>query len=217
MLTRGDHSLVEAGDIASLHDAAFTPSERAALRETLDWTRSYLCAPHGDLGRPGPVCPFTRPALERHGVWLTTDPSPTIDLQTTPARLLAYRDWFVELAPPSTTASQYATIIMVFPGLLPDTSPTALDELQRELKPAFVRDGLMIGQFYPTCDEAGLWNPEFRPLRSPVPLLAIRWMVPSDFPFLTGHADHVGPYLARYASELPTKVRKTIARSVVRS
>ena len=47
----------------------------------------------------------------------------------------------------------------------------------------------MIGQFYPGCAENGLWNPDFRPLDSPLPMLAIRHMVESDLPFLTRETD----------------------------
>jgi len=81
----------------------------------------------------------------------------------------------------------------------PADAPLLVDRTQELLKTEFVRGGLMVGEFHPGPPSApGLWNKDFRPLRSPVPLLAIRHMVPSDRPFLTGNADHLAAYLAIY-------------------
>jgi hypothetical protein len=44
--------------------------------------------------------------------------------------------------------------------------------------------GLMLGEFHANNESPGLRNPDFRPLRSPIPMLAIRHMVDSDLPFL---------------------------------
>ena len=71
--------------------------------------------------------------------------------------------------------------------------------------------GLMIGQFYPGCDEAGIRNPDFRPLQSPIPLLAIRHMVNSDFPFLAGSVAWIEEYLRKFAPAVPAVARKMIA------
>src|SRR5206468_1894821 len=50
-------------------------------------------------------------------------------------------------------------------------------------------DGLMLGQFHMKNEEPGLHNVNFRPLQSPIPLLAVRFMVMADLPFLTRQAD----------------------------
>ena len=68
--------------------------------------------------------------------------------------------------------------------------------------------GLMLGQFHPLPPaEGGLWNPDFRPLRSPVPLLAIRQMVPSDLPFLTGEVEFLDSYLRVFRDRLNDRQR----------
>ena len=73
----------------------------------------------------------------------------------------------------------------MFPGISDADAPAFIDAVQARLKPQFVADGLMLGQFHALNNEPGLHNQEFRPLRSPIPLLAIRFMVDSDLPFLT--------------------------------
>ena len=47
----------------------------------------------------------------------------------------------------------------------------------------------MLGEFHNRTETPGLHNPQFRPLRSPIPLLAIRFMVESDLPFLKNTDD----------------------------
>jgi hypothetical protein len=47
----------------------------------------------------------------------------------------------------------------------------------------------MLGEFHALTQTPGLRNSDFRPLRSPIPLLAIRHMVESDIDFLTQPSD----------------------------
>jgi hypothetical protein len=69
----------------------------------------------------------------------------------------------------------------------------------------------MIGQFYPGCEEPGIRNPVFRPLRSPLALLAIRYMVSSDFPFLAKKTEWIEEYLKKFAPSIPASARNMIA------
>jgi hypothetical protein len=46
--------------------------------------------------------------------------------------------------------------------------------------PSYVNDGLVMGRFYEGNDGAALYNPNFRPFASPVPLLLMRRAVISD-------------------------------------
>jgi len=105
---------------------------------------------------------------------------------------------------------------VVLPGFdRTDSSP--LDALQRRLKDAFVREGLMVGQFHPHCEQRGLWNEDFRPLKAPIPLLAIRRMVSSDLPFLLGSASHLSAYLDRFAPGIPSHVRRHLVARITKT
>jgi hypothetical protein len=71
----------------------------------------------------------------------------------------------------------------------------------------------MVGQFYAGCPESGLWNDSFRALESPIPLLAIRNMVPSDFPFLHGRRGNPAmllSYLNKFGTKIPTEVKSVL-------
>jgi hypothetical protein len=111
---------------------------------------------------------------------------------------------------------EYLTFVIALPNF-DMTSSTKLDELQRQLKDEFVPQGLMIGQFHPQCPQPGLWNPQFRPLQSPIPLLALRRMVASDLPFLVGSCAHASSYLTNFAREIPPHTRNFMLQLMVPS
>jgi hypothetical protein len=156
----------------------YEPGEASAgadLHRIATWAVAFLNTPHRDLGRRGPVCPYTRQSLGNRSFLLGQVRGPEI----APAVEL-YRECFVELLEQTAEERRHLlTILVVLPDLdRSDAGP--LDEVQARLKDAFVRDGLMVGQFHPRCEQSGLWNEDFRPLRAPVPLMAIRRMVSSD-------------------------------------
>ncbi|MCG5216591.1 DUF6875 domain-containing protein [Streptosporangium soli] len=184
------------------------------LREILDWSRRFLTTSHPDLGRNGPVCPFSAPSLRRDLFYLAVQDD-VADIGRIGEVLSAFRVRFHEMAAELPDSSrELLTFIVVLPGLDHGDS-TELDDLQRGMKEAYVADGLMIGQFHPTCAEPGLWNEKFRPLRSPIPLLAIRAMLPFDLPFLWDHTGHLDSYLERFAPQVPGRIRSQLIDRMV--
>jgi hypothetical protein len=79
----------------------------------------------------------------------------------------------------------FSATMLAFPDVEPSEAPELIDGTRDVLKPEFVRDGLMLGEFHADNEQGGLHNPNFRPLRSSVPMLVIRSMVPSDIVFLS--------------------------------
>ena len=156
------------------------------LGTTIDWMRQFLARPHPELGRSGPVCPFVPGALDQNTIWLT---AVNVRSKNEIVEVVGqYRDHFLELEPKSGDLALDKAILIVFPNLTHDDAPM-VDEAQAELKPRFVDAGLMIGEFHERNESPGLRNEDFRPLRSPVPMLAIRHMVESDLPFLQRSLD----------------------------
>ncbi|MFJ8623363.1 DUF6875 domain-containing protein [Kitasatospora sp. NPDC093550] len=196
---------IDAGEAAAHPEAV----------EILAWARRFLTTAHPDLGRSGPVCPYTQPSLRRglfHIAVATGDGDGGGDL---PALVVELRARYDALLAELTEESdrELLTVLLVLPDLDPADS-TALDEAQRKAKDEFVEQGLMIGQFHPVCEEPGLWNRSFRPLRAPVPLLAVRKLLVFDLPFLTGDETHLNHYLARFAPEVPARIRDQLVTSV---
>jgi hypothetical protein len=195
---------VDAGDVPDEH--------RPYVREILAWARRYLVSPHPELGRNGPVCPYTQPSLHK-GLFHLAALSGDGDVNEAVESL---RAWYERIgATMSATDRELLTVLLVLPHL-DYTDASGLDALQRVAKDKFVEDGLMIGQFHPVCDAPGLWNADFKALRAPVPLLAIRKLVVFDLPFLVEHKAHAESYIRRFAPEIPPRVRKQLAQRMTR-
>jgi hypothetical protein len=131
--------------------------------------------------------------------------------------MLAYRCRFLTEAPAEPRIRMYLTYLVLFPDLRPASWTSVIDSCQRRLKPAFVRSGLMLGQFHPgPPDEPGLWNTEFRPLNSPIPILAIRFMTARDAMFLCQRGDFLAAYLERFGHCVPDSMQAAVSDAALR-
>lgn len=215
MLTHPSHPacvLVEQCDLEAGVPHPLLDGVLDELRGVVAWARNYLCRPHPDLGRRGPVCPYAQASLDRGMFFLAVQRGEPASPEELDETLLVYRDWFRQLPPTGGPAAQFKTILLALPDIPPAAVPGVVDATQRRLKPRYVAEGLMIGEFHSgPPDKAGLWNPDFRPLRSPVPLLVIRHMVPSDFPFLADDAGLVADYLRFFGPATPPALRDRVA------
>ena len=179
------------------------------------WVTSYLMTSHPDLGRPGEVCPFTSRAYQldtiRIGVSFARSRDGTVIRQTMRDCLRQ----FASIACDETT-TQFRTVIVGFPNLTDQEGVAALRAAQRRLTLRCLWDGLMIGRFHPASEDEGLWNPEFRPMRAPIPLLAVRHLVPNDAPFALRHPALLASYLCRYAAAAPRHLSANFAKQRAR-
>lgn len=160
----------------------------SALARIVLWVREFLANPHPELGRSGPVCPFAPAALNMDTVWLTEVTDSSVDMATIGQILGTYREIFLELEPKHGPPAMNKAVLIVFPNL-GAAGAALVDEVQFGHKAKFVDAGLMLGEFHSTNMSPGLRNEAFFPLRSPVPMLAIRHMVETDLPFLRRDLD----------------------------
>jgi hypothetical protein len=153
------------------------------LAVTAAWMRRFLARPHRELGRSGPVCPFVPGAIVQDTIWLADCSLGRGERQAIIEIIGLFRDLFLNLEPKSGDAAGWKAMVIVFPNV-PVEDADVIDSVQSELKARFVDAGLMIGEFHERNESPGLRNADFRPLRSPIPALAIRHMVETDLPFL---------------------------------
>jgi prolyl-tRNA editing enzyme YbaK/EbsC (Cys-tRNA(Pro) deacylase) len=183
------------------------------LRRIVRWSEEYLCQPHPGLGREGPVCPYAQASMRKAFFFLAICRGDDFAEESIRAVLLKYRDWFLEIEPREGGDASFKTILVLFPDLALESIPRLIDSTQEALKPEYVSKGLMLGEFhFGPPQKAGLWNQDFRPLASPVPMLVIRHMVPTDFGFLRHEADLVSAYLERFEDQIPTHIREEVIR-----
>lgn len=180
------------------------------LASAVEWVRTFLAKPHPEVGRPGPVCPFAPAALALDTIWLAQIDDSAPDPARLSEVLAQYRDVFFDIEPSAGPSAINKTIMVVFPNMTADAA-ALVDDVQRELKPSFVELGLMLGEFHARNETPGLRNPDFRPLRSPVPMLVMRQMVETDLPFLRRSIDEPQTrvaYLRSYLRRLGGTVRR---------
>jgi hypothetical protein len=203
----GTRSGVQPTNLFS-NDPATRAAEHPRATELRQWTREHLCRPHPDLGRAGPVCPYTGRAVAHQYLWVAFIEGRHIDTQRITAIVDDMNDLFPTLPPQHDPDAKLKAFLAVFPDL---TEYTNIDTVQLEQKTRFVDKGLMIGQFYPGCTAPGLHNPAFPALDAPLPMLAIRHMAPTDFPFLNTRHEWIDTYLKIFAPAIPGFISNSIA------
>ncbi|WP_283134666.1 DUF6875 domain-containing protein [Rhizohabitans arisaemae] len=198
-------------DLRLLEVSDIEPSHQRVPRELLQWAREYLCRPHADLGRRGSVCPYTQASIDKGLFYISVRNDVPETAAEMAASLEPYRDWFEQLAPREAPRSLFTTILVAFPGLARENFGV-IDEAQRILKQSYLWRGLMIGEFHDgPPDTPGLWSPDFRPFRCPIPLLGIRHMVNTDLPFVRDDPEAVAAYLRLFADSVPSHLRDMLA------
>jgi hypothetical protein len=171
-------------------------SDEAMVR-LLGWVESYLMQGHPDLGRTGAVCPFTRQAAKLDTARLAVSHATAADEDEAFALI---RTCFAELEQIRCKPGMehFRTIIVGFPECAGPEGVAMLQRVQARHKFYSLSRFRMIGMMHDASDAPGLWNPDFRPLRAPMPVLAIRHLVEQDAPFAARHPLLIAPYLLKF-------------------
>ncbi len=169
----------------------------APLSTLLCWVEDYLMKGHVDLGRTGAVCPFTRQAARLDTVRLGISDERAAGEEAAFAQV---RSGFstLDAIPCKPGMRHFRTVIIGFPKCDTPDGIAMLKRVQDRHKLYSLRRNRMIGLMHATSEAPGLWNSDFRPLRAPLPVIAIRHMVEHDAPFAARHPLLLLPYLARF-------------------
>src|ERR1700694_3333445 len=183
--------------------SAVDPELLSVYLSIAQWIRSYLRRPRPDLDRSGDVCPFTTQAFRLDTIRIGVSRARSSDTATIKRCVRhCFRQFALMPCPPS--MRHFRTIIVGFPGL---DDADGLERLKRG------HNRLMIARFHAASDDRGLWNPEFRPLRSPIPLLAIRQLVKEDAPFAIRHPLLIPTYLWKYSLAAPKRLLASLRKA----
>ncbi|MBD2530990.1 hypothetical protein H6G97_15945 [Nostoc flagelliforme FACHB-838] len=183
------------------------------LIEIMEWVKNFLGRPHPKLGRTGAVCPFVPHSLKSNSIRLAVIHTKHLYPEQLEKIVERYRDIFLEMDVKGQELAINKAFLLIFPDIHIEDAPKQIDSIQQKLKPLFVESGLMIGEFHKRNESPGLHNPNFRPLRSPIPLLAIRFMVEADLPFLQSPADphlrirYLEAYLKRFGQNFTDETK----------
>jgi hypothetical protein len=165
-----------------------------ALRTLADWIRTYVARPNEEIGRPGPVCPFVPAALERGKLWLAPEQVADRDASDVVELMDGYRRLFLGGDP----VEGEDVIVVAFTDLPADRAQDVFDDVLDHLStPSYVEDGVVYGPFHERFEGTAIYNSSFRPFRSPVPFLFVRYGVVSDWKFFLDN-DFFGLWARRY-------------------
>lgn len=190
--------------------AAYDAPARAALGAMARYVTEFLTAEHRELGRAGAVCPFARQAADEKLIRMTACFS--VEESAIVEGVAQLRSELADLTrwPGTGAGPRHRAIVAVFPHLSEPGGAAMIERIQKRLKPSFVKGRLMIGQFYPSCDEPGLRNPAFRPLQSPVISLAMRDITIFDAPFMLDRAEYIDAFVAAFGLPGESMIAKAV-------
>lgn len=174
-------------------------SDLDALRAVADWTKTFVAKPHRDLGRTGAVCPFVPVAWEHKTLWLAAERSAGRSTPDVIKLIEGYKQLLLATQPVDGDDANYKSIVIVFTDLPAMQAKDFLGGALRQIGvSSYVNDGLVMGPFYEGNDGTAIYNPNFRPFTSPVPLLLIRRAVISDWKFFLNNEDWLRLWARRY-------------------
>ena len=174
-------------------------SDLKALHAVVDWIKSFVAKPHKELGRSGPVCPFVPRALDLQTIWLAPERTADRSVLDIVQRMNSYRRLFLDVRPDAGDDADYKSFVVVFTDLSADRAKNLFADILQHLGvPSYADDGLVMGGFYQTSEGSALYNPNFRPFKSPVPFLLMRHTVISDWKFFLDNEDWLNLWAHRY-------------------
>jgi hypothetical protein len=174
-------------------------SDLDALRAVAGWIETFVAKPHKDLGRAGPVCPFTPGALERDTLWLAPEHVADRSAPDVSELVREYQRQFQEARPTDGEETIYKAFVVVFPDLSPDRAKGLLADVIEQLAvSSYAKDGLVMGPFYEGNEGTAIYNASFHPFTSPVPCLLVRQAVVSDWKFYLDNPAFFELWAGRY-------------------
>jgi hypothetical protein len=188
----------------------------ANLLAVRSWIVNFVAKPNVKVGRQGPVCPFLPRALQENTLSFFTLNAAELSEDDLDESMKRFAERFAQTEPCTGKARLNKAFVIVLENLGDTEAARVVEGTQARLKRFFVERGLMLGEFHKNHQGTGLHSREFRPLQSPVPLLVIRHMIPSDLPFLLRQSDSlinrvnfVTSYIFRFGATLSPLKKKT--------
>ena len=117
------------------------------------WVNNFLSKSNPGLGRTGAVCPYVQYSNEHKffkvGIFEHLEPKQQMVIDV----IRNLKNIFIEMEPVSEKEKKFKAITILFPNLKNEEISSIIDDIQLLLKPEFVQQGLMIGQFYENCQQ----------------------------------------------------------------
>ena len=180
------------------YDEAKTSAEPGgALARLVDWVAASPMSGHPMRGKPGAVCPFLRQAVHADALCVGVSQAGPQDED---AAFEQVRGLFGDLhrIPADRERRALRSIVIGFPNCAGPEGVAMLECIYKRHKYFTLARLQMIAFFHADCETPGLWNPEFKPMRSPFPVIGARYLVEQDAVFAAKYKLMVPTYLMRF-------------------
>lgn len=186
-----------------------------------EWLKNFVMQPHPDLGRQGNVCPFVQQSHEAGRLLyslidLTSVTEEAKEFTLFTETRIKFDEYLQRHDPYNPRSNLDATAVIII-GNHNIEELAIVERVQKQLKNEVIQYGCMIGEFHQLLHTPGIraTNPEaaFYPLASPVPMLVIRKMHPTDLLFMRESPHHFEAYLRLFSDKVrPGTKRYTMAK-----
>ena len=184
-----------------------------ALRSVANWTKGFVIQPNRDLGRAGPVCPFTPLAIEQQTLWLAAETSAGRSTPDVIQLVTHYQRLLLGHPPVDGDAAGNKSIVIVFTDLPAAEAKDFFGGVLQDIAvPSYVTDGLVMGPFYEGNEGTSIYNPNFHPFTSPAPMLLMRRAVVSDWKFFLNDETWLGHWARRYEEAATVALAEELRR-----
>lgn len=178
-------------------DSRRTAPSGGMLSVLAGWLGDYAMSDHAELGRTGTVCPFVKQASRLDTLRLGISLAGPKDEAAVFTHIRGSFDDLKRIPAPR-GKERLRTIAIGFPDCASDDGIAMLERVYARHKYYTLLRSQMIAFFHPGSQTHGLWNPAFRPMQSPMPVIAVRYLIEQDAAFAAKHKLMTGPYLLRF-------------------
>ena len=194
-----------------LDNAIHNSGGNCPYKKFIYWTKNFIAKPNFLLGRTGAVCPYVHLSIKKE-LFFCTIYSGTFSPNIVEEKLLQYADWFLKLDVETTEQASLKTlaILLDYDDTLDLDISQFMITMHDRLKPKFLSKGLMLGEFFPGHSKSSVWNKDFYPLSSPLPVFVIRYMIDVDYNFLKSNPLHLSSYLKFFQYKISKTEQKKI-------
>lgn len=184
-------------DLLTFEEAHTLAVESDTLSTLVSWVSSYPVSAHDQLGRAGPVCPFTERARRLDTLRFSICPAgPGEEEQVFALIRRGFKD--LNEIPAAPNLKDLRAVIVGFPNCDSHDGIEMLRRVDQRHKYYSLVRMRTIGFMHPLSTAGGIWNPTFKPMLAPMPVMIIRCVVEQDAPFIAHHRLSMAPYLLRF-------------------
>jgi hypothetical protein len=181
----------------SWEDARKSAAAGSQLTQLMDWLEAYPMSSHTQLGRTGTVCPFVKQSARLNILRVSVSQAGPADEEAVYDMIKASFAEIERMDAPE-GKERLRTAVIGYPNCGGPEGIAMLGRVFHRFKYYTLLRFRMMAFFHADSQIGGLWNHDFKPMRAPMPLLGVRYMIEQDAVFAAKHKIMLAPYLLRF-------------------